>query len=118
MQTGRFHHIFDLAQCDPETITNTEKIRVFLDEMMQAIDMRLLAGPIITEGIPENPGITALVAVDFSHISIHTFTAGRSEALIDIFSCKPYDKDVALEVCLKYFGKPETIVRHKEVFWG
>lgn len=118
MQTGRYHHIFDLAQCDPAAIADKAVVETFLREMTDAIGMTILAGPLVAEGIPENPGVTALVVVDFSHVSVHTFTQGRSEALIDIFSCKPYDKDKALEVCLAHFGTRDTQVRHKEVWWG
>lgn len=116
MQTGRYHHIFDLSVCN-ERISESAYVESFLREMVPAIGMTILAGPIMAEGIPENPGITGLVAVDFSHISVHTFTGPR-ETLIDIFSCKPYDREVAEEVCMKFFATPETEVRHKEVFWG
>lgn len=118
METGRYHHIFDLSECDVESIADTTHIGTFIAEMAEAIGMTILHGPVVINGIEENPGVTGFAIVDFSHISVHTFTADRSEALIDIFSCKPYAKEKALEVCLAYFGTPDTAVRHKEVFWG
>lgn len=116
MRTGRFHHVFDLARC-AEGIADRAHVEAFVREMTDAIGMTILAGPIVADGIPENPGLTCLVAVDFSHVSVHTFT-GPGEALIDIFSCKPYDRETAEAVCMRYFGTPETEVRHAEVWWG
>ncbi len=116
MKTQRYHNIYDLGSCN-ENITNREVIREFLIEITQAIGMTILEGPTIADGIEENPGVTAIVIVDFSHVSVHTFT-NHNEALIDIFSCREYDKDKALEVCKKYFSGPETTVRQKEVWWG
>lgn len=79
--------------------------------------MKILEGPIIAEGVTDNPGLSALAIIDFSHISIHTF-AKDNGALIDVFSCKEYDKNQVLEVCKDYFSKPGTQIRQKEVWWG
>lgn len=116
MNTGRYHHIFDLSNCN-EHITDTEKMDLFMRTLADAIDMNILHGPVVEEGIEENPGLTAFAIVDFSHISIHTFS-NNGEALVDVFSCKPYDKEKAEEICKKFFATPDTEVRHKEVYWG
>lgn len=118
MQTGRYHHIFDLSGAQPTAVSDTAHIETFIAEMATAIGMHILHGPVVIHGVEENPGVTGFAIVDFSHISVHTFTDNRADVLIDIFSCKPYDKEVALAVCLKYFGDTATDVRHKEVFWG
>lgn len=116
MQTKRYHHIFDFTDCN-ENISNSEIIRQFIEEMAKNIDMKILEGPIVAQGSPGNPGISALAIIDFSHISIHAFSK-YNEALIDIFSCKEYDKDLVRELCKKYFSTNKTEVREKEVWWG
>jgi S-adenosylmethionine decarboxylase len=116
MQTKRYHNIFDLENCN-EKIGNAKIIREFVIEIAKTVDMSILEGPIVAEGAAINPGLSALAIIDFSHISIHTFIK-FNEALIDVFSCKPYEKNKVLEVCLKYFGSPETKVREKEIWWG
>jgi S-adenosylmethionine decarboxylase len=116
MITKRFHNVYDLENCN-EKIGNRNDVREFVEKVAQAIDMTILEGPIVAEGIEDNPGFSALVIVDFSHISVHTFTKNR-EALIDVFSCKEYDRERVLNVCKEFFSTPETTIRQKEVWWG
>ncbi len=115
MQAGRYHHIFDFRNC--QNINDPKVILKFIKELAKAINMKIIGGPIIAEGVPNNPGWSAVAIVDFSHISVHTFTHSN-EALIDVFSCREYNKDKALEVCQKFFATQKTEIRHKEVWWG
>jgi S-adenosylmethionine decarboxylase len=116
MQTKRYHHIFDFMNCNTN-IKNEKKLRKFIEDVAVSIDMSICEGPIIAKGVAINPGLSALAIVDFSHISIHTFTKYK-EALIDVFSCKPYDKKKVLELCKIYFSTDRTKIRQKEVWWG
>ena len=116
MQVKRYHHIFDLTNCNKK-INDRKIVREFIEEVTEAVDMQILEGPIVAEGIQSNPGLSALAIIDFSHISIHTFSIS-SEVLIDVFSCREYDKSRVLEICLKYYGTDKTKVREKEVWWG
>lgn len=116
MHTKRFHNIFDIQNCN-EDIGDRVKLRSFIEEIARAIDMTILEGPIMAQGVDVNPGLSGVAIVDFSHISIHTFTKYK-EALIDVFSCKAYDKAKVQEVCKKYFMNPDSSMRQKEVWWG
>jgi S-adenosylmethionine/arginine decarboxylase-like enzyme len=69
--------------------------RRILSELPGLIGMKILAGPYIVEGVPENPGWTGFVIIDKSHISIHTFYEGNRIS-IDIFSCKTFDEEVVI----------------------
>ena len=42
------------------------------------IGMKILAGPTVVEGAPENPGWTGFVIIDKSHIAVHTFKDERA----------------------------------------
>lgn len=116
MKTKRFHNIFDLTNCN-EKINDKKVIQKFVTEAVESVNMNILEGPIISEGIESNPGLSALAIIDFSHISIHTFTNNK-EALIDIFSCKEYDRKKVLQVCKKFFATSDTAIREKEIWWG
>jgi len=96
---------------------NSDEIRKFVEKIAETIGMRILAGPILAQGIEQNPGLSAVAIVDFSHISVHTFT-NFNETLIDVFSCKEYDRERVLQVCKEFFGTPATTVRQNEVWWG
>jgi S-adenosylmethionine/arginine decarboxylase-like enzyme len=71
--------------------------------------MKILAGPLVVEGSPANPGYTGFVIVDKSHIAIHTFDTGN-KASIDIFSCERFDNEAVLRYLNKHFkfGKIKT----------
>lgn len=117
MQQKRFHFIIDLEHVPSDVLVDVEGLRGFLKTLPGVIDMSVLRGPEIAEGIPENPGISGFVIIDFSHISIHTFSK-YNEALVDIFSCKPFKKEDATKAVLEYFKVKESDARIKEVFWG
>lgn len=117
MQQQRYHMILDLENVSDEILNDVEGLKGFLKQLPGMIDMHVLKGPEIAVGIPENPGITGFVIIDYSHISVHTFTK-FGEALVDIFSCKPFKQEAATEFVLKYFKIGEENARIKEVFWG
>lgn len=116
LQSKRFQVICDISGAN-QNIVSSDKLREFLEKLVKLLNMSILQGPIIAEGIPENPGLSALVIIDFSHISIHTFSK-YNEALIDIFSCKEFDKEKVLDYCLEFFEAKKENSRIKEVYWG
>jgi len=61
-----------------------------LRELPGRIGMRIIAGPVVVEGDPSNPGWTGFVVIDKSHISIHTFTNGNRIS-VDVYSCQPFE---------------------------
>ena len=69
--------------------------RRILSELPALIGMKVLAGPYVVEGFPENPGWTGFVIIDKSHISIHTFNEGNGVS-VDVFSCKTFDEEVVV----------------------
>jgi S-adenosylmethionine decarboxylase len=117
MHTPRFHIIVDLQRVEIERLNNSETLSTFLQTLSKTIDMNILFGPIVKEGIPENPGLTGFVIIDYSHISIHTFTKTQ-EAFVDIFSCKTYEQAKALQAVIDYFGVEKDSANIQEVQWG
>jgi len=108
------HLIMDGVLSDPIGKKEVEKI---LRELPAEIGMEILAGPLVVEGAPCNPGWTGIVVIDKSHIAIHTFDEG-DKASIDVFSCKPFEKDQVLSYLEKQirFRKVNTrmLVRSEE----
>lgn len=88
--TKRYHLILDAIDVKVEYLTDKDFLEEFLKEASALVDMKILYGPIVAEGVPENPGLSAFCIIDYSHISIHTFTETK-EFYLDIFSCKPFD---------------------------
>jgi S-adenosylmethionine decarboxylase len=89
-RSKRFHIIIDAFDCEPKFLADEQFLMNFEKDIAQLLGMSILKGPIAAQGIPENPGLSVFSIIDFSHISIHTFTASN-ELYLDIFSCKPFD---------------------------
>ena len=91
--------------------------RRILIELPALIGMKILAGPLVVEGVHENPGWTGFVIIDKSHIAIHTFYKGNGVS-IDVFSCKTFDEEVVFRYLKKHlpFKKVNTrmLVRSEE----
>jgi S-adenosylmethionine decarboxylase len=94
--------------------TNVELITQALKDIAKLCEMSIVGGPLVLRGVPENPGVTGICVVDFSHISIHTFS-NPGEVCIDVFSCKPFDPELIHEYLKKTFHVEDTDAVYVEV---
>lgn len=117
MKQKRWQIILDVSHVQDKHLTSIAGLKKFLVHLTHTIGMNVLKGPIVANGIPENPGLSGVVIIDFSHISVHTFT-DTHEALVDIFSCKPYDQKIAIDETAAYFHVTPGDVQMKKVSWG
>jgi len=85
-------------------------VKQILTELPPQIDMHILDGPHIIQGVPENPGITGIEVIDKSHIAIHTFTETNTIS-IDVYSCKPFNAKKVLEYLKQHIDFNEITTR-------
>lgn len=116
MVTKRYHVIIDVGRVEGKILNDKRGLKTFLKTLPGIIDMHLLTQPVVVSGIPENPGLSGFVIIDYSHISIHTFT-NHNEALVDIFSCKPFQQEKAVEKVISYFQIPLQNASIQQVRW-
>lgn len=114
LENRRYHIIVDAYNCDPQILDDKKNLEQVLRDIVDLCKMKILYGPVILEGVPENPGITGFAILDFSHISIHTFTA-ENEICIDVFSCKKYDYEEVKKYVMDKFNLDEKFVKYIEV---
>ena len=100
LETGLYHWIFDATKIPRRITLDKALIEQTLRDLAMLCEMKIVSGPHAVEGIPQNPGYTAVCIVDFSHIGIHTFS-NPCEVCIDIFSCKPFDPKVVHDYLIK-----------------
>ena len=81
------HLIVDGVTEQPITRGDVEFI---LRDLPPRIDMHVLDGPHVVQGIPENPGWTGIEVIDKSHIAVHSFDETRTIS-IDVYSCKKFN---------------------------
>lgn len=99
----RFHFILDARDCDLFLSSDKFFLTGLVKKIVKLIDMKILKGPVIARSIPENPGLSVFAIIDYSHISIHTFTDSK-EFCLDVFSCKPLGYKKLENYVKKTFG--------------
>ena len=86
------------------------RVRQFLTDYPDALEMTRITEPsvlVYDAPKPEDSGVSGFVIIAESHISIHTFPR-KNYVNIDIFSCRPFDHDKALEDAKRLFDLDDT----------
>lgn len=104
------HLVMDMNGCPHHLLSSADNIREWTKELVGAIDMVAYGEPTLEHFAThshEAAGYTLLQMIETSAIAAH-FAENIGQVYIDIFSCKPYDNQVAIDICTKYF-QPEEI---------
>ncbi len=107
------HIILDCFDCDKEKLSDTALIYDTLDTFPQKIGMEKIMDPYVfkyTDSDPQSCGITGVVLIADSHITIHTFPEKR-HAFIDIFSSKDFDSNFAISFMKTLFGAKDQDIQ-------
>jgi len=114
------HLMLDLNECDPAILDNLEACFKILNDLPAQIGMTKITQPYVFRydgHFPAEAGITGVVIIAESHISLHTYPE-KKYIFVDLFSCKPFDTETAKEKIIAYFQskKPTVhmIVRGKD----
>ena len=96
---------FDIYDCNPDTIRDSEKIRQFVVELCDLIAMKRFGEcQVVNFGEDERvAGFSMVQLIETSLISAH-FANASNATYLDVFSCKPYDPAVVEKFALEYFG--------------
>ena len=111
--TWGYHLLLDCTAGDKELISSKQNVREFITELVWAIDMIAFGDPWIERFAThsaDKAGISFCQMIETSNITGH-FCENDGNFYIDIFSCKPYAAETAMEVVDKYF-KPKKIRQH------
>lgn len=99
------HLMLDCYGCPREKLADIDLIFITLDTFPARIGMHKIMPPYVFKysgKVPEDWGVSGVVLIAESHISIHTFP-DKEHAFIDIFSCKDFDTDYARAQLLDIF---------------
>jgi S-adenosylmethionine decarboxylase len=125
------HITLDASVRDPQVFSH-EHLSAFFMGLAKRLDMTIIFGPVFKDvdldpskleavqsggDFQDEGGTTGFVVISTSHISIHTWELRRFFQL-DVFSCKDFDSEVALEFIYETLGVDRAsvcqIVRHDE----
>lgn len=103
------HITIDLKGCPKEILADYELHFNFLKILPEVIGMTPITQPYVfpySGLVPEDKGITGILIIAESHLSVHSFEE-KGYCFIDIFSCKPFDYELAIQKTLEIF-KPNS----------
>ena len=94
----------DLRECNPASIRDPEKIRQFIIELCELIDMKRFGEPQIVHFGPNErvAGYSMTQLIETSLVSGH-FANATNAAYLDIFSCKECEPEAAAMFCRDFF---------------
>lgn len=95
----------DLYDCNPATIRDAEKIRQFVIELCELIEMKRFGETqVVNFGEDERvAGYSMTQLIETSLISAH-FANLTNTTYLDVFSCKTYDPSAASKFAKDYFN--------------
>jgi len=108
-----YHLMLDCKACEIEKITDRDHLAKFVKVLIAAIDMKSYGETILehfAEHDPEAAGYSLLQLIETSSITGH-FVDKNGDAYIDIFSCKPFDPEIAVKTVQEWLH-PEKIKKN------
>ena len=103
------HLVLEAYGCSKEKLADLTAISQVLDEYPEKLAMTKIMPPYVfrySGAVPDDWGVSGVVLIAESHISIHTFP-DKEFVTLDIFSCKDFDVDHAIEYFCSIF-KPTS----------
>lgn len=108
------HLMVDGYNASYEKLASIEAVTNFLETLPEKIGMTKIMPPYVFKydggEKPEDWGISGFVIIAESHISIHTFPE-KNYFSIDIFSCKEFNIDEAIQIIKSYFETEDLEIR-------
>ena len=94
----------DLHGCNPETIRSADKIKQFVVELCERIEMKRFGETVVVNFGEDDrvAGYSMTQLIETSLISGH-FANQTNTVYLDVFSCKYYDPNVVAEFAKEFF---------------
>ena len=100
------HLMLDGYGCPYDRLVDLDRIYEFLNQCPDLIQMTKIMPPYAFKycgKVPQDWGLSGFVLIAESHISVHTFPE-KGFLSIDIFSCKSFDVQKAVDFATSVFG--------------
>jgi S-adenosylmethionine decarboxylase len=101
--------VIDAEACSPAALRDLSKIQGVIDQIVRAMALHPVETPLVHR-FPGEGGITALVLLAESHLTIHTFPELRA-ATLNVYCCRPRSPLDWSAVLASFFGASQVHVR-------
>jgi S-adenosylmethionine decarboxylase len=104
------HLILEAYGCPKHLLADLGLVSQALEAYPEQLDMTKIMPPYVFRyqgTVPDDWGVSGIVLIAESHISIHTFP-DKQFVTLDIFSCREFDVDAAVEYFNGIF-QPESV---------
>ena len=104
------HLTLDGYGCQKEKLADKKLVRRVLLTLPSQLQMQIISKPQVlwySGLIPQDCGVSGIIMIAESHISIHTFSQ-KEFLTADVYSCKVFDTDKTIEFFKKIF-KPKEL---------
>lgn len=102
--------MLDLSSCDREAVRSADAIRAFSEDLVSSIGMVAYGEPVLAHfatHLPEAAGYSLVQLIETSAVTGH-FCDASGDAYLDVFSCKDFDSEVAINVVERHL-RPESV---------
>ena len=106
------HLVLDCSAGDREAVRDGSVIREFCEDLVSSIGMVAYGEPVLEHfatHLHEAAGYSLVQLIETSAVTGH-FCDLSGDIYLDVFSCKDFDPEVAIEVVRQYF-RPESVHR-------
>ncbi len=104
--------LVDLHKCNENYIKDEKKIKEFIIELCEKINMKRYGEPRIKRfGDGPLEGYSAFQFIETSSVTIH-FDEIESRAFIDVFSCKDFDENIVEEFSKEFFEATNSKMKY------
>lgn len=103
----------DLHNCNPQTIRDAEKIKQFVYELCERIEVKRF-GECTVVHFGEDPrvsGYSMVQLIETSLVSAH-FANETNTTYLDVFSCKYFNPQVVADYAKEYFDASDANLKH------
>lgn len=110
------HLMLDCRKVSKEKTGDLQHVFNVLNELPERIGMTKITQPYVfpySGLVPEDKGVTGVVVIAESHLTFHSFTE-KDYFFFDMFSCKPFDVQAAMDYIREAFGVEEMEVHYVE----
>ena len=111
MEVSRIHNrgnhlMLDGFECQSNELDSVDYVRDALVRIANITGLSMISEPLVVyhkSKKPEESGVTGVVIIAESHVSIHTYPEKKYVA-VDVFSCREFDVDKVRNFVVKSFG--------------